>query len=175
MTNATAPRVLLSEEAIKARIAELAAAINRDYAGQTLHALGVLKGSFVFMADLLREINIPVTCDFLTVSSYGESTESSGIVQMVTDLTVPITGKNVLIIEDIVDTGLTLRYLYDNLATRNPKTLRICTLLHKPARRRVDVPVTYLGFTIPDEFVVGYGLDNAGYDRNLRYIGVLDI
>jgi hypoxanthine phosphoribosyltransferase len=137
--------------------------------------VGVLKGAVVFLADLMRAIDAPCECDFIALSSYGASTRSSGIVELTKDLSVPIEGRDVLIVEDIVDTGRTLAYLLRNLETRQPATLRVCTLLDKAARREVPVSLDYVGFTIPDEFVVGYGLDFAGLYRNLPYLGVLDV
>jgi hypoxanthine phosphoribosyltransferase len=167
------PEVLLSADAIAARVRELGAAIRADYHGQSLVVVVVLKGSFVFAADLVRAIDLPLEVDFLGVRSYGDATTSSGIVQITSDLTRSIEGRDVLLVEDIVDTGLTLRFLLDNLRTRDPRTLKLAALLHKPARTRVEVPIDYLGFTIPDVFVVGYGLDAAQLYRNLPYVGQL--
>lgn len=166
--------ILLSEEHIQTRIRELAAQISADYreAGNLL-LIGVLKGCVMFMCDLARAILIPVAIDFIAVSSYGKSTESSGVVRLLKDLDTDIHGRHVLVVEDIIDSGLTLSYLTDQLERRNPASLRICTLLNKPERRVVDVPVHYLGFNIPNEFVVGYGLDYGEHYRNLPYIGVL--
>jgi hypoxanthine phosphoribosyltransferase len=163
--------VLLSEEQIQDKIREMAAAITRDYAGSELVLVGVLKGSFLFMADLCRRIELPLTCDFLGVSSYGDQTKSSGVIRITSDLKRPIEGKRVLVVEDIVDTGLTMQYLLANLGTRRPADIRVCTLLEKPARRIVETHIDYLGFSVPDVFVVGYGLDYKGRYRNLRYIG----
>lgn len=168
------PKVMISEEEIQARVRELGAEIRETYRGKELKVVGVLNGSFIFMADLVRAIGLDLSCDFLGLSSYGESTESSGVVAITKDLTGPIEGHDVLIIEDIIDTGLTMAYLLENLATRKPASLRIATLLSKPARRRVEVGIDYLGFTIEDRFVVGYGLDYAGKYRNLPYIGVIE-
>ena len=166
--------VLLTEEAIQAKVAELGKRIGADYAGRKLTLVSVLKGSLPFMADLMRAIPIPLRIDLMEVSSYGgTSTESSGLVRILKDLSSTIAGKDVLIVEDIIDTGLTLNYLIRYLRGKNPKSLRICTLLDKPARRLVDIPVDYVGFTIPDQFVVGYGLDYSEYYRNLRFVGVL--
>ena len=166
--------VLLTEEQIQAKVAELGAQISADMAGRQLTLVSVLKGSLPFMADLMRAIPSPVRIDLMEVSSYGgTSTESSGLVRILKDLSATIEGEDVLIVEDIIDTGLTLNYLIRYLSGKNPKSLRICTLLDKPARRLVDIPVDYVGFTIPDQFVVGYGLDYGELYRNLRFVGVL--
>ena len=166
--------VLLSEERIAAKVAELGARIGADYAGRPVTLVSVLKGSLPFMADLMRAIDLPLRIDLMEVSSYGgASTETSGLVRILKDLSSSIAGKDVLIVEDIIDTGLTLNYLLRYLRGKNPRSLRICALLDKPARRLVEIPIDYLGFTIPDEFVVGYGLDFSEYYRNLPYIGVL--
>jgi hypoxanthine phosphoribosyltransferase len=166
--------VLLSEEDIRAKVMELGRAISQDYAGRQLTLVSVLKGSLPFMADLMRHITIPVRIDLMEVSSYGgTSTESSGLVRILKDLSSSIDHADVLIVEDIIDTGLTLNYLIRYLRGKNPATLRICTLLDKPARRLVEIPVDYVGFTIPDQFVVGYGLDYGELYRNLRFVGVL--
>jgi hypoxanthine phosphoribosyltransferase len=166
--------VLLSEERIRERVVELGRQISQDYAGQHLTLVSVLKGSLPFMADLMREIEIPLRIDLMEVSSYGgASTESSGLVRILKDLSASIAGEQVLLVEDIIDTGLTLNYLVRYLRGKNPASLRICTLLDKPARRLVDIPVDYTGFTIPDQFVVGYGLDYGELYRNLRFVGVL--
>lgn len=167
--------VLISKEQIAARVAELGAQIAQDYAGKELVLVGVLKGAFVFVSDLARAIDLPLTIDFVALSSYGEATESSGVVKITSDLSKPIEGKHVLVVEDIIDTGLTMRYLLDNLATRHPATIRICSMLHKPARARTKIPIDYLGFTIEDKFVVGYGLDAAERYRNLPFIGVMRV
>jgi hypoxanthine phosphoribosyltransferase len=166
--------ILVTEDEIRAKVAELGARIGADYADRTLTLVSVLKGSLPFMADLMRAIPVPVRIDLMEVSSYGgSSTESSGLVRILKDLSATIEGEDVLIVEDIIDTGLTLNYLIRYLRGKNPKSLRICTLLDKPARRLVDIPVVYVGFTIPDQFVVGYGLDYREYYRNLRFVGVL--
>jgi hypoxanthine phosphoribosyltransferase len=166
--------VLVSEEAIQAKVAELGRQISTDYAGRQLTLVSVLKGSLPFMADLMRAISIPVRIDLMEVSSYGgTATESSGLVRILKDLSASIVEEHVLIVEDIIDTGLTLNYLIRYLRGKNPASLRICTLLDKPARRLVDIPVDYRGFTIPDQFVVGYGLDYGELYRNLRFVGVL--
>lgn len=165
--------ILISEEEIRAKVKELGQQISRDYAGQDLLLIGILRGAMLFMSDLMREIDIPVNIDFMVVSSYGSGTTTSGEVRVLKDLDRGIEGRNVLLIEDIVDTGLTLNYLTKYLANRHPKSLKVCTLLNKPSRRRVEVKVDYNGFIIPDKFVVGYGLDYNEYYRNLPYIGVL--
>jgi hypoxanthine phosphoribosyltransferase len=169
----SAPEELLSAEKIRERVAELGAQIARDYAGQSLVLLCILKGSFVFAADLARTIDANVRIEFLGVRSYGDDTRSSGVVQITQDLTRPITGDHVLIVEDIVDTGLTLSYLREQLLTRGPASVKVCALLHKPARSVKPVYIDYLGFTIEDMFVIGYGLDHAERYRNLPYVGVL--
>lgn len=168
-----AERVLITAEEISRRVKELGEEISRDYAGREILVVGVLKGAAIFMADLVRCLTVPVQLDFMAVSSYGASTESSGVVRILKDLEENIEGLDVLLVEDIVDTGLTLNYLRENLLTRNPASLKICTLLDKPSRRKVQVKVDYNGFVIPDEFVVGYGLDYNGRYRNLRDILVL--
>jgi hypoxanthine phosphoribosyltransferase len=165
--------VLIPEDRLQQRIGELGAQISRDYAGEDLLLLAVLKGSVLFLSDLMRSITIPHSVDFMATSSYGASTESSGIVRILKDLDEPIQGRNVLIVEDIIDTGHTLDYLLRLLRARMPKSLRICTLLNKPDRREVDVHVDYIGFDIPNEFVLGYGLDYDELYRNLPYIAVL--
>ncbi len=166
-------KVLITEQKLRKRIGELGREITRDYQGNPLVLVGILKGSFIFMADLIRHIDLPLTCDFLRVASYDSGTESTGAVRFEFDVTQPLKGKHVLLIEDIVDTGLTINYLIANLKTRKPASLRVCSLLHKPARTRVAAHIHYLGFKIPDEFVIGYGLDYAGQYRNLPFIGVL--
>ncbi|HEU6443586.1 MAG TPA: hypoxanthine phosphoribosyltransferase [Gaiellaceae bacterium] len=163
----------MEEEALKERIAELGAEISADYAGKDLLLVGVLKGAVFFMADLMRHITVPCEVDFMAISSYGASTDSSGVVRILKDLDETIEGRNVLVVEDIIDSGLTLSYLKRTLSARNPASLEICALLTKPERREVDVPVRYTGFEIPNRFVVGYGLDFAERYRNLRYVGVL--
>ena len=167
-------QILLTEEQIATRVAELGERITTDYEGRTLTLVSVLKGSLPFMADLMRAIDLPLRIDLMEVSSYGgTTTESSGLVRILKDLSASIAGDDVLIVEDIIDTGLTLNYLIRYLRGKNPASLRICTLLDKPARRLVDIPVDYTGFTIPDQFVVGYGLDYGEIYRNLRFVGVL--
>lgn len=165
--------VLVAEEEIRDAIANLGAQVTRDYAGQELMLVGVLKGAIMFMVDLARAIDLPLTIDFMAVASYGASTQTSGIVRILKDLDSSIEGKHVLVVEDIIDSGLTLTYILETLRTRNPASLRVCALLNKKERRRVDVPVDYICFEIPDAFVVGYGLDYDQIYRNLPFIGVL--
>jgi len=166
--------VMISREEIQKRVSELGATITKEYADKSLVLICVLKGSFVFAADLARAIDLPLRIDFLGVRSYGEGTESSGVVQITQDLSRPIEHEDVLIVEDIVDTGLTVAHLMDLLRTRQPRSVKICALLHKPARSRIQMKIDYLGFTIEDKFVIGYGLDVAERHRNLPYIGVLE-
>jgi hypoxanthine phosphoribosyltransferase len=168
------PLVLLDAEQIRRRVGELGAQIAGDYAGRSVTLVCVLKGSFVFAADLARAIDLPAKVDFLGVRSYGSGTETSGVVQITQDLSHPIAGENVVLVEDIIDTGLTLAHLMDLLSTRGPASIRVCALLHKPARARTTVRIDYLGFTIEDRFVVGYGLDCGELYRNLPYIGVIE-
>ncbi len=168
------PVSLLSAGRISQRVGALGSEITRDYAGRSLTMVCVLKGSFVFAADLARAIDLPLKIDFLGVRSYGAGTETSGVVQIIQDLSHPIAGDDVLLVEDIIDTGLTLAHLTDLLQTRGPSSIRVCALLHKPARARAAVTIDYLGFEIEDRFVVGYGLDCAERYRNLPYIGVID-
>jgi hypoxanthine phosphoribosyltransferase len=165
---------LISAEEIQEKIAELARRITKDYAGKDLTIVGVLKGCFLFMADLCRKIDLPLTCDFLGVSSYGDKTKTSGVIRITSDLSQPIEGRHVLIVEDIVDSGRTLNYLMKNLSTRHPASLKICSLLDKKARREIDSNIDYVGFQIPNKFVIGYGLDYKGRFRNLGYIGTMD-
>ena len=165
--------VMLPEEKVDARIKELGEQISRDYAGESVHLICILKGSVYFTCELAKRITVPVTMDFMQCSSYGAETKSSGIVKIVKDLDEPIIDRNVIIIEDIIDSGRTLSHLKKLLAQRSPKSLKICTLLDKPDRRVVDVPVEYVGFQIEDKFVVGYGLDYDQQYRNLPYIGVV--
>ncbi len=166
-------RVLLSEEQLQQRVRELGEEISKEYEGKEILMIGVLRGAVMFMADLARAIAVPVMIDFMAVSSYGTSTSSSGIVRILKDLDEEVAGKHVLIVEDIIDSGLTLSYLVDNIKSRQPASVRICTLLNKPERRKVDLEVNYNGFVVPDEFVVGYGLDYAEKYRNLPFIGIL--
>ena len=166
-------RILLSEDKIRQKVHELGQCITRDYQNKDLFVIGILKGSIVFMSDLIRSISLPLQMDFMAVTSYGSSTKTSGVVRILKDLETDIISKDVLIVEDIIDTGLTLSYLKENLLSRNPASLRICTFLDKPSRRRVPLVPDYNGYEIPDEFVVGYGLDCDGNYRNLPYVGVI--
>jgi len=166
-------RILYSEETIRARVAELGAQITRDYQGKDLVVASVLRGSYIFMADLTRAINLPITVDFMAVSSYGSGTKSSGQVEIRKDLSDSIEGKDLLIVEDILDSGNTLYYLMDVLRVRKPASIKICTLMDKPDRRTQPITAEYTGFTIPDAFVVGYGLDYDEKYRNLPYVGIL--
>ncbi len=166
--------VLVSSEDLHRRIGELAAEIDRDYADRDLVLVGILKGAVMFMADLMRAIATPCEVDFMAVSSYGSATDSSGVVRILKDLDTPIAARDVLIVEDIIDSGLTLNYLLRNLRARDPGSLEVCALLTKPERRRVDLPVRYVGFEIPNCFAIGYGLDHAQRHRNLDYVAVLN-
>jgi hypoxanthine phosphoribosyltransferase len=165
--------ILIDETAVKERVAALGAEISSDYAGRDLLLVGVLKGAVFFMADLMRELSIPCEIDFMAISSYGAATDSSGVVRILKDLDINIAGRDVLVVEDIIDSGLTLSYLMRNLQARNPASVEVCALLTKPERREIEVPVRYVGFEIPNRFVIGYGLDFAERYRNLPYIGVL--
>lgn len=165
--------VLLAEEAIQKRVEELGRQITRDYEGKELVLVGILKGAVVFFSDLIRHVELPMSMDFMAISSYGNATKSAGVVRILKDLDKDIVGKHIIIVEDIVDSGLTLSFLKENLVSRGAASLRICALLDKPERRKVDIKADYQGFTIPDAFVVGYGLDYAERYRNLPYIGVL--
>lgn len=165
--------ILIGTEELQARVAELGRQISEDYRGRDLLLICLLRGAVVFLSDLIRAIEMPLEMDFIAISSYGDSTESSGVVRLVMDLKSNITGRNVLIVEDIVDSGRTLAYILDNLQTRRPADLKVCALLSKPSRREIEVKLDYLGFEIPDAFVVGYGLDYAEGYRNLPFIGVL--
>ena len=167
-------RELISEKDIAKRIVELGAQISEDYQGESVFMLCVLKGGVYFTTELSKRMSVPVSLDFMAVSSYGMETESSGVVKIIKDLDESIEGKNVLVVEDIIDSGRTLSLLLENLRQRNPKTLKLCTLLNKPARRVTDIQVDYVGYEIPDEFVVGYGMDYAQKYRNLPYIGVVE-
>lgn len=164
---------LVGAEELRQRVAELGAEINRDYADRDLVMIGVLKGAVLFLADLMRELEIPCEIDFMAVSSYGSATDSSGVVRILKDLDASIAGRDVLLVEDIVDSGLTLHYLLKNLRARDPRTLEVCALLTKPERRRVDLPIRYVGFEIPNRFAIGYGLDHAQRYRNLGYVAAL--
>lgn len=166
--------VLISEEQIAARVKELGRQITKDYAGKSVHLICVLKGAYTFLSDLSREIEVPVTLDFLAVSSYGKGTSTSGEVQLVKDLDSSLEGKDVIVVEDIADTGLTLNYLLNLLRSRRPASLKVAAFLSKPSRRTLDVPVDYVGFEVPDRFVVGYGLDLDQKYRNLRYVAAMD-
>jgi hypoxanthine phosphoribosyltransferase len=161
--------VLLEEQALKARVAELGEEISADYSGRDLLLVGVLKGAVFFMADLMRSLTIPCEVDFMAISSYGAASDSSGVVRILKDLDIPLAGRDVLVVEDIIDSGLTLSYLMRTLRAREPATLEVCALMTKPARREIDVPVRYVGFEIPNKFVIGYGLDYAERYRNLPY------
>ncbi len=165
--------VLIDQQALQARIGELGAEISADYGGRDLLLVGVLKGAVFFMADLMRELTVPCEIDFMAISSYGAATDSSGVVRILKDLDINISGRDVLVVEDIIDSGLTLSYLMRNLRARKPASLEICALLTKPDRREIDVPVRYIGFEIPNRFVIGYGLDFAERYRNLPYVAVL--
>ncbi len=164
---------LLSDQVIAERVAELAREISARHVGEELVLVGVLKGAWVFLADLIRRLSVPTTVEFIAVSSYGASTESSGVVKITTDLRFSVEGKHVLLVEDILDTGLTLQYIIEHLRMQRPASLEVCVLLDKPARRRVEVDVDYVGFEIPDRFVVGYGVDYAEFLRNLPYVGYI--
>ena len=166
-------RVLLSEDEIREKVRELGGKITADYKNSNLVLVTVLKGAVVFLADLMRQIDVPAEIDFMVVSSYGSGVKSSGVVKIVKDLDVPLAGKDILIVEDILDSGLTLSYIKELLKSRGPRSIRIATLLDKPSRRKVDLQADYIGFSVPDEFVIGYGLDYDEKYRNLPYIGIL--
>ena len=168
-------RVLLSEEEVDKKIEEIGARISKDYQGKAVHMICILKGGIFFTCELAKRISVPVSMDFMSVSSYGADTKSSGVVKIIKDLDEPLDGKDVLIVEDIIDSGRTLSYLIKKFKKRNPKSVRLCTLLDKPERRVTDVKVDYVGFNIPDKFVVGYGLDYNQKYRNLPYIGVVEV
>jgi hypoxanthine phosphoribosyltransferase len=170
----TLGETLVSAKELQQRVAELGRLISRDYAGRQLLLVGVLKGAVFFLSDLMRYIEVPVEVDFMAVASYGSATDSSGVVRILKDLDAAIEGRDVLIVEDIVDSGLTLQYLLRNLGSRNPRTLEVCALLTKPERRKVDLPTRYVGFEIPNRFVVGYGLDYDERHRNLPFVAVLE-
>lgn len=165
--------ILIEQDALQARIVELGEEVSADYAGRDLLLIGVLKGAVFFMSDLMRRLTVPCEIDFMAISSYGAATDSSGVVRILKDLDINIEGRHVLIVEDIIDSGLTLSYLLRNLEARQPATLEVCALLTKPGRHELDVPVRYVGFEIPNRFVIGYGLDFAERYRNLPYVGVL--
>jgi hypoxanthine phosphoribosyltransferase len=166
--------VLIDEPTLQSRIVDLGEEISNDYAGKDLLLVGVLKGAVFFMADLMRSLTVPCEVDFMAISSYGAETDSSGVVRILKDLDIPLQGRDVLVVEDIIDSGLTLSYLMRNLRARDPASLEVCALLTKPGRREIEVPVKYVGFEIPNRFVIGYGLDYAERYRNLRYVGVLN-
>lgn len=168
------PRVLIPEIKIKQRIQDMAAEISFDYRGKDVTAICVLKGSFIFFADLIRQIDLPLQCEFMGLSSYGNKTVSSGEVKVTLDMTEPLSGKHVVIVEDIVDTGLSMQYLVSSLKARKPASLKICSLLVKPESMKADIEIDYVGFKLGSEFVVGYGLDHAGRYRQLPYIGVIE-
>ncbi|MBE5856956.1 MAG: hypoxanthine phosphoribosyltransferase [Lachnospiraceae bacterium] len=168
-------KVMLSEEEVDKRIQEIGDQISKDYAGKQVHLVCVLKGGAFFMVELAKRITVPVSLDFMSVSSYGSDTKSSGVVKIIKDLDEPLNGKDVLVVEDIIDSGRTLSYLLEMLKDRKPASLKLCTLLDKPSRRVIDVDVDYTGFQIPDEFVVGYGLDYDQRYRNLPYIGIMEL
>ena len=165
--------VLVETDDLQRRVAELGVEISRDYEGRDLVMVGVLKGAILFIADLMRELTVPCEVDFMAVSSYGSETDSSGVVRILKDLDAPIEGRDVLIVEDIIDSGLTLHYLMKNLRARNPGSLEVCALLTKPERRRVDLPIRYVGFEIPNRFAIGYGLDHGQRYRNLGFVAAL--
>jgi hypoxanthine phosphoribosyltransferase len=165
--------ILVQADELQNRIKEMAAEVSRDYKGRDLLLIGVLKGAVFFLADLMRHLDVPCEVDFMAVSSYGSSTDSSGVVRILKDLDAPLEGRNVLIVEDIVDSGLTLQYLMRTLEARNPASIEVCALLTKPERRKVDTPARYVGFEIPDKFAIGYGLDYAERYRNLPYVATL--
>ena len=165
---------LIESERLHARVAELGAEISADYEGRDLVMVGVLKGALIFMADLMRSLTVPCEIDLMAVSSYGSATDSSGVVRILKDLDTSVAGRDVLIVEDIVDSGLTLSYLMRTLQARNPASLEVCALLTKPERRKVDLPIRYVGFEIPNRFAIGYGLDHAERFRNLPFVAVLD-
>jgi hypoxanthine phosphoribosyltransferase len=174
MTDPSIGEILVQPDELAHRVRELGGEISADYAGRDLLLVGVLKGAVFFLSDLMRHLEVPCEVDFMAVSSYGSSTDSSGIVRILKDLDAPIEGRDVLIVEDIVDSGLTLSYLFRMLRARNPSTLEVCALLTKPDRREVDLPIRYVGFEIPNRFAIGYGLDHAERFRNLPYVAVLE-
>jgi len=174
MTDDRIGEVLVSSEDLARRVQELGVEISRDYEGRDLVMVGVLKGAVMFIADLMRQLTVPCELDFMAVTSYGSSTDSSGVVRILKDLDAPIEGRDVLIVEDIIDSGLTLQYLMRNLKVRSPRSLEVCALLTKPERRRVDLPTRYVGFEIPNRFAIGYGLDHSQKYRNLNYVAVLE-
>ena len=168
-------QILVQEDALAERVRQLGAEISRDYEGRDLLLIGVLKGAVFFLSDLMRHLTVPCEVDFMAVASYGSSTDSSGVVRILKDLDASIQGREVLIVEDIVDSGLTLSYLFRTLSARNPASVEVCALLTKPERREVDLPIHYVGFEIPNRFVIGYGLDHAERYRNLPYVAALSV
>jgi hypoxanthine phosphoribosyltransferase len=174
MTDSAIGETLVSSEDLEQRVAELGRQISVEYEGRDLFMVGVLKGAVLFLADLMRSVSVPCEIDFMAVSSYGSQTDSSGVVRIMKDLDAPIEGRHVLIVEDIIDSGLTLQYLMRNLKARNPASLEVCALLTKPERLRVDLSPRYVGFEIPNRFAIGYGLDHAQHYRNLSYVAALD-
>ena len=175
MTEPSIGETLVSSEELQKRVAELGRQISEEYAGRDLFMVGVLKGAVLFLADLMRHVDVPCEIDFMAISSYGSGTESSGVVRILKDLDAPIAGRHVLVVEDIVDSGLTLQYLFRNLGARNPASLEVCALLTKPERRKVEMATRYVGFEIPDKFAIGYGLDHAERFRNLPYVAALSV
>ena len=173
MRDAAIGKILVQPDELAQRVKELGAQISRDYEGRDLILVGVLKGAIFFLSDLMREIDVHCEVDFMAVASYGSSTDSSGVVRILKDLDAPLEGRDVLIVEDIVDSGLTLQYLLRTLRAREPASIEVCSLLTKPSRRKVDLPIQYVGFEIPNEFAIGYGLDHAERYRNLPYVAVL--
>jgi len=173
MNDSAIVEILVEADALRERVRELGEQISKDYADRDLLLVGVLKGAVFFLSDLMRHLDVPCEVDFMAVASYGSSTDSSGVVRILKDLDIPIEGREVLIVEDIVDSGLTLSYLLRTLRARNPKSLEVCALLTKPERRKVDLPIRYVGFEIPNRFAIGYGLDHAEKFRNLPYVAVL--
>jgi hypoxanthine phosphoribosyltransferase len=171
----TVGEILIPEEALQAKIGEIAARISEDYDGRSILVIGVLKGAIFFISDLVRRLTVPCELDFMAVSSYGAATHSSGVVRILKDLDIPIAGRHVLIVEDVIDSGLTLSYLLKNLTSRGPASLEICTLLAKPGYRRLNITARYVGFELPDVFVVGYGLDYAERHRNLPFIAAFEV
>src|SRR5215204_3998565 len=173
MDDSAIGEILVPASELQSRVKALAAEISRDYEGRDLVMIGILKGAVLFLGDLMRDLSVACEIDFMAVSSYGSETDSSGVVRILKDLDSSIEGRDVLIVEDIIDSGLTLQYLLRNLSARNPRSLEVCALLTKPERQRVDLPIKYVGFEIPNEFVIGYGLDYAQRYRNLDYVAVL--
>ena len=173
MRDAAVGKILVQQDELAHRVQELGRQISEDYAGRELFLVGVLKGAMFFLSDLMRHLQVPCEVDFMAVASYGSSTDSSGVVRILKDLDAPIEGREVLIVEDIVDSGLTLQYLLRTLSARNPASLEVCALLTKPERRKVELPIRYVGFEIPNSFAIGYGLDHAERYRNLPYVAVL--